>query len=171
MKSTVRNTLAAASLLFAINAQADHLAEMPSGDYVLDKTHAYLTFSYSHLGFSSPQVGFRSFDANLMLDNENVENSSVEVVIDTASIDSRLDEFNDHLNGKNFFDTANFPKATFKSTGVKAMSDEKLMITGDLTVKDVTKPVVLNATLNKAAMHPMRKVQALGFSAQTKIKR
>ena len=102
MRKTVSAALAATFLAFAVNAQAD-LSDVPSGEYGLDDHHGYISFTYSHIGFSTPHVGFRKFDANLTLDSENPENSSVEVVIDTTSIDSRVDEFNGHLRGSNFF--------------------------------------------------------------------
>lgn len=170
MRKPVHVALATTFLAFAANALAD-LSDVPSGEYVGDKHHAYISFTYSHIGFSTPHVGFRNFDANLTLDSENPENSVVAVVIDTASIDSRVDEFNGHLRGSNFFDTDNYPQATFNSTSIEAAGEGKFNVTGDLTIKDVTKSVTLDAMLNKAAMHPMRNVPTVGFSAQTKILR
>lgn len=79
----------------ALTASAG-LSEVPSGAYGLDKTHGYITFSYSHLGFSNPHVGFRSFEVDLNLDNENIENSVVSVTIDATSVDSRVEVFNGH---------------------------------------------------------------------------
>ena len=170
MRKTVQTTLAVTFLALAANVQAD-LSEVPSGEYGLDDHHAYISFTYSHIGYSTPHIGFRNFDANLTLDSENPQNSEIEVVIDTTSIDSRVDEFNGHLRGSNFFDTDNYPQATFKSTSIEGTGEDTFNVTGDLTIKDVTKSVTLEATLNKAAMHPMRKIPAVGFSAETTIMR
>ncbi|MDH3988834.1 MAG: YceI family protein [Gammaproteobacteria bacterium] len=170
MRKTVQTALLTTFLALAANAQAD-LSDVPSGEYGLDDHHAYISFTYSHIGYSTPHIGFRNFDANLMLDSENPQNSEIEVVIDTTSIDSRVDEFNGHLRGSNFFDTDNYPQATFKSTRIEGTGEDTFNVTGDLTIKDVTKSVTLEATLNKAAMHPMRKIPAVGFSAETTIMR
>lgn len=168
---TIFRTALAASLLgFALPASAD-LSSMPSGHYGLDQTHGYITFSYSHLGFSNPHVGFRSFDVDLSLDSENIENSTVEVLIDATSIDSRVETFNGHLNGKNFFDTETYPTITFKSTSIEMTGKTTMNVTGDLTIKGITKPVTLEAMINKAADHPMRKIPTIGVSGQTTVSR
>ena len=170
MKTIIRSALAAALLGFTVNASAE-LSDVPSGEYGLDKTHAYITFTYSHLGFSTPHVGFDSFDVDLDLDSENVENSSLDVVIDATSISSRVEEFDGHLNGEDHFDTANYPQITFASTEIRKTGDSTLDVVGDLTIKGITKPVTLKATVNKAAMHPMNKVPTVGVSAEAKVKR
>ncbi|MDH3266365.1 MAG: YceI family protein [Gammaproteobacteria bacterium] len=168
--SLARSALAATLLGLALNASAE-LSDVPSGAYSLDKTHGYITFTYSHLGFSTPHVGFRSFDVALDLDNENVANSAVDVTIDATSIDSRVDAFDGHLNGQNFFDTANHPTITFKSASFEAAGEDKFNIVGDLTIKGVTKPVTLDATLKKAANHPMKKTPTIGVTAGATVSR
>lgn len=139
---------------------------VPSGSYELENTHGYITFSYNHLGFSTPHVGFNNFAVSLEANSEDPAQSSVAVTIDAASIDSRVDEFDKHLNGKNFFDTANHPEITFKSTKMIATGETTFDVTGDLTIKGITKPVTLSATVNKAANHPMRKVPTIGLTAE-----
>ena len=170
MRKTVQTALLTTFLALAANAQAD-LSDVPSGEYGLDDHHAYISFTYSHIGYSTPHIGFRNFDANLMLDSENPQNSEIEVVIDTTSIDSRVDEFNGHLRGSNFFDTDNHPQATFSSTSIESTGEDTFNVTGDLTIKGMTNSVTLEATLNKAAMHPMRNVPTVGFSAETTVSR
>lgn len=166
----VRSALAATLLGLALNASAG-ISDVPSGDYSLDKGHGYISFTYSHLGFSTPHVGFKSFDVDLALDSENVGNSTVSVTIDATSIDSRVENFNGHLNGGNFFDTENHPTITFNSTKIESTGEDTLDVTGDLTIKGVTQSVTLATTINKAAMHPMRKVPTVGVSAETKVSR
>jgi polyisoprenoid-binding protein YceI len=165
-----RATLAASLLGFALCASAE-LSSMPSGHYGLDKTHGYITFSYSHFGFSNPHIGFGSFDVDLMLDSDNIENSTVNVVIDATSIDSRVEVFNGHLNGEDFFDTANYPTITFTSTGIEMTGKNSMNVAGNLTIKGITRPVQLEAMVNKVGDHPMRNVPTIGISAQTMVSR
>lgn len=168
--SIARSTLAATLLGLAFNASAG-LSDVPSGQYGLDNTHGYITFSYSHLGFSNPHVGFKSFTVDLNLDNENPENSTVNVIIDASSIDSRVDNFDGHLNGPNFFDTTNHPTITFTSTAIEMTGEDTMNVQGDLVIKGVSKPVTLMAKVNKAANHPMRKTPWIGVEAETKVSR
>ena len=147
------------------------LDELPSGSYGLDKTHGYITFSYSHLGFSNPHIGFNEFDVALELDSANPENSKLAVSINASSIDSRVEEFNGHLNGDKFFDTANHPEISFAATDISKTGDDTYDVIGDLTIKGTTKPVTLKATINKAENHPMRKVPTIGILAEAKVNR
>lgn len=150
---------------------AQAAVDVPSGAYTLENTHGYITFSYSHLGFSRPHVGFNTFTVDVDLNSEDPSKSSVRVDIDANSIDSRVAEFDGHLKGDKFFATAANPSIAFVSTGIKMNSDTTASITGNLTIKGVIKSVTLEATLNKAAVHPMRKVPTLGLNATAKLKR
>lgn len=170
MRNLIRSFFAASLLALSFSASAD-LSDVPSGKYTLDSSHGYITFTYSHLGFSNPRVGFNRFDTELQLDSSNPENSSIEVTIDASSIDSRVAEFNEHLNGSDFFNTSEHPTITFKSTKVEATGENTFDVTGDLTILGTTKPVTLAATINKAANHPMRNVPTVGVSASTTLMR
>lgn len=152
-------------------AGAGYAGGVPSGTYVLDKGHGYVSFTYSHLGFSNPHVGFRSVEATLRYDAAKPQNSRVLVKIDPASIDSRVERFDDHLKGADFFDVANHSAIEFETTSVTMTSKTSADIVGALTIKGIAKPVVLKATLNKAGKHPMRSTPALGFDAETTIAR
>ncbi len=158
-------------LLVLVSGLAQAAVGVPSGAYTLENTHGYISFSYSHLGFSRPHVGFNTFTVDLDLNSEDPAKSSVKVDIDANSIDSRVAEFDGHLKGDKFFATTANPSINFVSTGIKMNSDTTASITGNLTIKGVTKPVTLEATLNKAAVHPMRKVPTLGLNATAKLKR
>lgn len=170
MRDLFHSCCVAVLIALPISASAD-LSEVPSGEYSLDSSHGYITFTYSHLGFSNPRVGFNSFDTVLVLDSSNPEDSTVEVTIDASSIDSRVAEFNEHLNGSDFFNTAEYPTITFKSTKVEATGGNTFDVTGDLTILGTTKPVTLATTINKAANHPMRDVPTVGVSASTTLMR
>ena len=170
MRKKTRSFLAATLLALPFSVSAD-LSEVPSGEYNLDNYHGYITFTYTHLGFSNPRVGFNRFDAKLELDSSDPENSVVEVTIDATSIDSRVAEFNEHLNSADFFNTAEYPTITFRSTRVEATGGNTFKVAGDLTILGTTKPVTLTTTINKAGNHPMQNVPAVGVSASAKLMR
>ncbi|MEM7217365.1 MAG: YceI family protein [Pseudomonadota bacterium] len=153
------------------SAAASAAIDAPSGRYVVEKTHAYITISYSHMGFSTPHVGFNDFDVTLDFDAKKPANSKLSVVVDANSVDSRVAEFDEHLVGKRFFDTANHPEITFVSNKVRMTGEDTAEVTGDLSIKGQTHPVTLDVKLNKAAPHPMRKSVFLGFNASTKLNR
>ncbi len=170
MRRSIRSLFAATLLILPFSVSAD-LSDVPSGVYTLDSSHGYITFTYSHLGFSNPRIGFNRFDTKLELDSSDPENSTIGVTIDASSIDSRVAEFNDHLNGSDFFNTAEYPTITFESTNVEATGDSTFNVTGNLTILDTTKPVTLAVTINRAANHPMLDVPTVGVSASARILR
>lgn len=170
MRKNIRSFLAATVLALPLAVSAD-LSDVPSGEYKLDNYHGYITFTYTHLGFSNPRAGFNRFDTKLTLDSSNPERSKVEVTIDATSIDSRVAEFNDHLNSADFFNTSEYPTITFRSTKVEATGANTFNVTGDLTILGTTKPVTLATTINKAGNHPMQNVPAVGVSASTTLLR
>ena len=170
MNNFIRAFCIAAVFALPVRAAAD-LSEVPSGKYTLDSAHGYITFTYSHLGFSNPRVGFNSFDTELDLDSSDPENSTVKVTIDASSIDSRVAEFNEHLNGGDFFNTAEYPSITFESTKIESTGKNTFDITGNLTIRGTTRPVTLASTINKAANHPMLNVPTVGVSASARLMR
>ena len=139
--------------------------------YKLDPTHTNVLASWNHFGYSNPFANFGDVDGTLVYDAADVSKSSVEVTLPLSGLNGFSDKFNAHLRSADFFDAGKFPTATFKSTKVEAAGNGKLKITGDLTIKGITKSVVLDAHLNKAGEHPMAKVQTIGFDATTTIKR
>lgn len=156
---------AAFGLVFAGSAAAAPVT------YKIDPNHTDVIASWSHFGFSHPVAHFGKVDGSIVYDAAKVSASSVSVTIPLSGLDSHVGDFDEHLKSADFFDAAKFPTITFKSTKVEAAGDKKLKITGDLTVHGVTKPVVLDTTINKVADHPMAKRGAAGFDASTTIKR
>ena len=139
--------------------------------YKLDPTHTNVLASWDHFGFSNPSVNFGQADGTLVYDADKVSASSVQVTLPLTGLSALADQFYDHLTSDKWFDAAKYPAATFKSTRVEAAGEGKLKVTGDLTIKGITKPVVLDVTLNKAGPHPMAKKDAIGFDATTTLKR
>jgi len=142
-----------------------------SGTYTLDPTHTDVLAQWNHMSFSNPTAHFGTVDGTLVYNADDVGQSSVEVTLPLSGLNSFTAKFDEHLRSADFFDAGTFPVATFKSTKVEAAGTNKLTVTGDLTIKDQTKPVVLDVTVNGAGEHPMMKVPAVGFEATTTLKR
>ena len=142
-----------------------------SGTYKLDPAHTDVLVQWNHMGFSNPTAHFGNAEGTLVFDAADPSKSSVQVTLPLSGLNSFTGKFDEHLRSADFFDAAKFPTATFKSTKVEAAGTNKFTVTGDLTVKDQTKPVVLDVTLNGAGDHPMMKVPAIGFDATTTVKR
>ncbi len=158
-------------LLAALLAGVTGAAFAAPVTYNLDPTHTNVLAQWSHFGYSHPFANFGDVEGTLVYDADNVAASSVQVTLPLSGLEAFSSKFNDHLRSADFFDAAKYPTATFKSTRVEAAGEGRLKVTGDLTIKDQTKPVVLDVTLNKAADHPMMKVPAIGFDATTTILR
>ncbi len=162
----------ASTLAFAPVSSFAQTAATPSVErYEFDKLHTQILFFVSHLGFSFSEGEFLDFGGHFDLDRANLANSSVDVTIQTASIDMDDTKWDDHMKNQDFFNVEAFPTMTFKSTRVDVTGDNTADIHGDLTILGVTKPVVLKTVHNKSGEHPYSKKMVAGFSATTTIKR
>jgi polyisoprenoid-binding protein YceI len=123
------------------------------------------------MGFSNITGRFDTVQGEFLFDPADPTQSSVSITIPVESISTGVDKLDEHLLKADFFDAATYPTATFKSTGVTAAGEGALKVAGDLTIHGVTRPVVLDVTINKVGEHPMRKVPAAGFDASTTILR
>ncbi len=155
------------ALIFAVTASAAFAAPET---YVLDGSHTFPRFSYSHLGFSTQLSRFNTTTGKVVFDKV-AKTGSVEVEIDAKSVDTGSALFNQHIQGEDFLDTAKYPKAIFKSTNVVFEGEKPVKIEGNLTIKGVTKPVTLTVTSFQSMPHPMQKKDAIGANAYTTIKR
>jgi len=165
------STLVMSTALFAGSAVAADFSAVPSGEYNVDPTHAYINFQYNHLGLSNPVLQFDEFNISMDLDTADPSKSSVNVEIVTDSVDTGSEIWHEHITGEKWFDAANNPKITFNSTEMIANADGTFNVTGDLTVKDVTKPVIMVVTVNAAMLHPRSKKPIVGISAVGGLKR
>ena len=145
------------------------LGQAPAGTYALDKTHGYIAFSYDHQGYSKPQLRWGNWDSVLEWNPDDLENSSVAVTINVADVDTGVEKFNDHLRSADFFEVETYPTITFESTSVKYSGGMQGQITGDLTVKDLTKPITIDVVFNKAG--ETKSGHKVGFSGKTKMLR
>jgi len=158
----------AATLAFSTLAVTSALAAPKTFD--IDGSHTFPRFSYSHFGYSTQVSRFDNTTGTVVFDAD-AKTGSVDITIDMKSVNTGFADFNGHLQGEDFLDTAKFPKATFKSTKVNFQDGKPASIEGQLTIKGVTKPVTLTVTSFQAMPHPMLKKEAIGANAFTVIKR
>ncbi len=158
----------AAALAFASLAATSAIAAPKT--FEVDGSHTFPRFSYSHFGYSTQVSRFDNTTGTVVFDAE-AKTGSVDITIDMKSVNTGFADFNGHIQGEDFLDTAKFPKATFKSTKVNFQDGKPASIEGQLTIKGVTKAVTLTVTSFQAMPHPMLKKDAIGANAFTVIKR
>lgn len=147
------------------------VTQLRGGQYTLDKDHAALLFKINHLGFSTFIGRFTDFDASLDFDPENIEASSVEVIVDMTSLDVNLPEFEEELLGSNWFDAAQFPQAVYRTTGFVGNNGNDYEFAGELTMHGVTAPLNLVVTFNGGGRNFLTRSYTLGFQASANFLR
>lgn len=140
-----------------------------TGDYAIDAAHSRVGFVARHAMVTKVRGAFNDFDGRIKVDGDTPANSSVAVTIQAASIDTRNAQRDEHLRGSDFLELEKFPQITFVSTAV-AQDGENFSLTGDLTIKDVTKPVTIDFTFEGVAKDPFGNTRA-GFEGTTTISR
>ena len=145
-------------------------ARIKGGTYTVDTGHTQVMFTVNHLGFNSYYGIFGGATGTLMLDPAKPAAAKVSITIPLEMVVTTSDRLNTHLKSPDFFDAAKFPTATFTSTSV-AVSGTTAKISGNLTLKGVTKPIVLDAKFTGAGTGPMNKAETVGFEATTTVKR
>lgn len=138
--------------------------------YVIDGKHTFPRFSYSHFGYSTQLSRFDKTTGTVVLDTA-AKQGSVNVVIDTTSVNTGLAVFNEHIQKEEFFDTGKFPTATFVSSQFNFEGDALKSIDGVLTIKGISKSISLSVSSFLCMPHPMAKKEACGVNASTKVKR
>ncbi len=153
-------------------------AAQAANSYTFDKGHTKILFFWNHLGMSNQSARFDDFDGTVVFDPEKPENSKVDVTIKTASVDSDVPAFDDHLKSADFFNAEKHPEITFVSTAARKTGAKTGQVDGDLTINGVTKPVTLDVTFNFMGEHPLsafsenyRGAQYVAFSARTRVLR
>jgi polyisoprenoid-binding protein YceI len=136
----------------------------------LDGAHSQTSFTVKHLLISTVRGEFAKTSAKVLLDEADLAKSSVEATIEVASVNTRDEKRDGHLKGPDFFDAAKFPTITFKSTKVEK-AGEGLKVTGDLTIRGVTKAAVLDVTGPTQVIKDPWGLARRGVSATTKINR
>lgn len=146
--------------------------------YKFDKNHTEVLFSFRHLGMSRTYASFDKLDGEVKMDKDAPEKSSVNVTIETASINTGVKVFDEHLREKEYFDAANHPGITFKSNKVEKTGDKTFKIHGDLTIKGISRPATLDMTFIIDQPHPLgafvpkyKGKHVAAFSAKATVKR
>ena len=176
----MRPALITLALLAAVPALAQMPTEQPgkadvsrvtAGTYTVDSGHTQVLFTVNHLGFSEYTGQFVNPTGSLTLDPKNPSAAKVEIVLPMANISTTVPALDTHMKNADFFDVAKFPEGRFVSTAVR-VNGSTATITGNLTLKGVTRPVTLNARFIGAGPAPMgEKKLNIGFQATTSIKR
>ncbi len=162
-----RTSLIAAALVTFGATQAIAAPEA----YTLDSSHSQIVFSYNHLGFSTTYGMFSGFAGDIMYDAADPAASSVTVSMPVMSMFTGWEQRDGHFMSGDFFGATEEDMVTFTSTSIEVTGENTALITGDLSMNDITQSVTLDAVLNQAADHPMAETPWLGFDATTTILR
>jgi polyisoprenoid-binding protein YceI len=147
------------------------VAKVTGGTYAVEPSHTQIVFAYDHMGFTNNLGVIAQPTGTLTLDKANPAASKVSIEVPIANLTTGIPALNEHLAKPEFFDAAKFPTATFVSTGVKTDGPTGATVSGNLTIKGVTKPVTLDAEFYGAGANPMNKKENVGFIATGTIKR
>ncbi len=139
--------------------------------YQIDPRHSSAGFGVTHLMISTVRGEFHGVTGTVVVDDSDISRSSVNVTIDATTVDTREPDRDKHLKSEAFFDVARYPTITFQSTKVERSADGNLKVTGDLTIRGVTKAAILTATLPKAPIKDPWGLERTAVSASTKINR
>jgi polyisoprenoid-binding protein YceI len=150
---------------------AEHTAPTPPTSWTIDPAHSSASFRVRHLMITSVQGEFRKLAGTVVYDRKRPDATKIQVDIDVASISTREEKRDEHLRSADFFDVANFPKITFVSKSVAVKRGDRLEVTGDLTIHDVTREVVLEVEGPTSEQADPWGGQRVGASATAKIKR
>lgn len=153
----------------AFNVVTHHVsaneASVPVGRYELDAHHWNVSFDVDHLHYSRFVIRFDKVSARLDWNAGGMGASRVQATIDASSVDTNVTLLDRMLKGPDMFDAARYPSITFQSTAFERSGSDTGTLTGDLTIRGVTRPAKLNVTFNGHAVNPLTKQETLGFSA------
>ncbi|MGP3974038.1 YceI family protein [Streptomyces sp. 8N114] len=141
-----------------------------TGEWIIDPAHSRIGFSVRHAMVTTVRGSFTEYQSRLFFDGHDPSRSRAEVVVSTASVDTGVGQRDAHLVSRDFFDSANYPRMQFVSTAVQFIGSDVYRMTGDLTIKDVTRPVVLEMAYIGHVLDPFG-YQRAGFDGTTTIDR
>lgn len=154
----------------AVPASAASKTDPNASTYKVDKSHSRIAFQVRHLGISKVTGVFGEYDVDLRLNPSDITTMEATATVDIASIDTGVEKRDGHLKSDDFFSAETFPQMTFKSTAVRQTSDQTFELVGDLTIRDVTREVVLSGELVGPVVGPMGGTR-VAFDAKGTISR
>ncbi len=160
----IRTALLSVAAIFSTAAMAT------PETYVIDGSHTLPRFSYSHFGYSNQMSRFDKTSGKIVLDRQ-AKTGSVEITIDTTSVNTGYPLFNEHIQGEDFLHTAKYPTMTFSANTLSFSGENLVRLDGTLTLKGISKPITLTVTSFQCMPHPMLKKDACGANATTMLKR
>jgi polyisoprenoid-binding protein YceI len=171
MKKTLISTALATSLLVCSALATLSISTVQAADYKVDVegAHAFVQFKIKHLGYSWLLGRFNSFDGGFSYDDKAPNKAKINIEIDTSSLDSNHAERDKHLKGKDFLNVSSFPKATFVSNSIKFSDNENAIVTGEFTLKGVTKTISFPVVKIGEGQDPWGGYRS-GFSGTTSLK-
>jgi polyisoprenoid-binding protein YceI len=149
---------------------ADRPIERGTAVWRIDPTHTHAEFGVRHLMISTVKGHFRDIAGTVVVEDGDPTTAQMDVTIDVASVDTRVEQRDQHLRSPDFFDAEQFPKITFRSAKVDRVGDDRFEVVGDLTIRDVTRPVTLDVRGLGALRDPWGNQRA-GYTATTRIDR
>ncbi len=156
------------TLLIALTIASPVLATT----YTLEPNYTQVVFSWDHIGYSHPTAQIAQGAGMLEFDPKQPTMATLQVTLPVSSLITGVPDLDEHLKSEDFFDVARFPQATFRSTRVeKGMSADNLKVTGNLTIRNVTRPVTLDVKVLKLGSNPRTNVATVGFNATGMLKR
>ncbi|WP_326494321.1 YceI family protein [Sphingobacterium sp. UT-1RO-CII-1] len=138
--------------------------------WTLDKAHSEIEFKVKHMMISTVKGQFEEFDLNIINDSDILENSAIELQIKTDSLNTKNEQRDEHLRNADFFDHDNFPYITFQSSKIEKIDDDEYKLSGNLTIKGITKPIKLDVEFGGIAKDPWGN-QKVGYTVKGKINR
>jgi polyisoprenoid-binding protein YceI len=143
---------------------------MAKEKWVLDAVHSSVDFSVRHMMIATVRGTFHKFDANIVADPEDLTTAEIEFTVDVTSVDTRNEDRDNHLRSADFFDAEHHPKMIFKATRIVKKGDGEYDVTGDLTIRGVTRPVTFQVTYGGRGKDPWGN-ERVGFTAQGELNR
>lgn len=164
------NRKSAGATATTATATVDPALAALTGEYTIDPSHSSIGFTVRHAMVTNVRGSFGAHEGTLNLDGSDPKNSTASIDVTIESIDTGIADRDNHLRSADFFDAETFPKMTFRSTHAEQLGGDTYRVTGDLTIKDVTRPLAIDLEFNGSATDPYGN-ERIGFEGSANILR